>query len=317
MNSDNFISSLEGQLKGFPREERAALVEEIASHLESGEDDPALGESRTDRQYKLAQEMGTPEQIGRGFKAVHRPNRLADLLWVVIPMLLISLFSMGRWDLVFSLPLSLDEYLYLSIRVIMLLSIGLVVVGLRRRSILGLLYWIPHSMGSLVTLMTREERWLFWQGTQPVRVIESSFWTVLLLGLAVWLARLLWRHRNDLLLVLFGLLPLLVTVANVTTITFVISSNFQRTWPGWWIGLMLGERLITFGGLALVFLMKPRDLRWLGLFLLVLPGAFLNITGYWPLVSPTVIWTIFLGVILLAWGADRFQRGLYTRRRAL
>ena len=46
MNPEDFLRSLRAQLKSFSPREQDLLIEEIATHLESGEDDPAQGADR-------------------------------------------------------------------------------------------------------------------------------------------------------------------------------------------------------------------------------------------------------------------------------
>src|SRR5512139_1034622 len=41
--TEEYIQSLRKQLKGFPIHEQDALIDEIRSHIESGEEDPKLG----------------------------------------------------------------------------------------------------------------------------------------------------------------------------------------------------------------------------------------------------------------------------------
>ena len=73
MNAEEYLASLRGQLKGFSEVEQADILDEIAAHIESGAEDPALGANAEERQAHLMSEIGSPEQMGRGLRQVHHP----------------------------------------------------------------------------------------------------------------------------------------------------------------------------------------------------------------------------------------------------
>src|SRR5512146_238944 len=119
MNADDYLQRLDRQLKDFPAEDRQDLLDEIASHLESGQQDPHLGDE-AQREHKVLAEMGAPEQMGRGLRGLYRPNRLVDLLWLYIPDVIASYLI---YAIVASLhpiltrePVAADSMSYLSIR---------------------------------------------------------------------------------------------------------------------------------------------------------------------------------------------------------
>ena len=67
---EEYLHSLQQHLKDFPAEEQAAIMEEIQSHMESGENDPRMGTNGEQRRDRLMKEMGSPEDLGRGFRSV-------------------------------------------------------------------------------------------------------------------------------------------------------------------------------------------------------------------------------------------------------
>src|SRR5512142_2656501 len=85
---EEYLRSLQKQLKDFPAEEQAALMDEIKGHIESGENDQRMGSDENDRRDKLTREMGSPEDMGTGFRRIYRPGRLLDYMLIVIPFLL-------------------------------------------------------------------------------------------------------------------------------------------------------------------------------------------------------------------------------------
>jgi uncharacterized membrane protein len=84
-----YMRSLQKQLRRFPPAERAALIEEITSHIESAETDPALADSPEQRRRKLMAELGSPKELGKGFRAIYRPDRWIDFLLIAVPLLIL------------------------------------------------------------------------------------------------------------------------------------------------------------------------------------------------------------------------------------
>jgi hypothetical protein len=53
MMKQEYLQKLRKQLSGFSIEEQNALIEEIHSHIESGEDDPKMGRNSDERRKSL------------------------------------------------------------------------------------------------------------------------------------------------------------------------------------------------------------------------------------------------------------------------
>src|SRR5512146_1989358 len=85
--AEEYMRTLRQQLKDFSLKEQEELVEEINSHIEDAEEDPKMGKDAEQRRKKLMNELGSPKEIGRGFKEIYRPDRLIDYLLIAIPYL--------------------------------------------------------------------------------------------------------------------------------------------------------------------------------------------------------------------------------------
>ncbi len=257
---EDYLQRLQKQLKGFAPEERAALMEEIRSHIESGEQDPEMGKDAENRRAKLMHELGSPEEMGRGFKALYRPNRLVDYLLIAIPFALYPLLN--------SLYLQLrPQYPWMDVRVDVLIHLPLVAIGIWRRSALVTLFWISVLTVPLLYIVTQglwQSYWYFG--------LQTILWAILLAGLLALSGRIMWRNRGDLLTVAFGLLPLSVLVMGVVlwiihpmsyTASNVVDRSLLR------IFLEIQGRGISFYGvfaaMALIFLPTKRAMRWIGL----------------------------------------------------
>ncbi|MBI4927165.1 MAG: hypothetical protein HY835_05325, partial [Anaerolineae bacterium] len=78
MNANDYLARLQSQLNGFSPKEQSELIEEIAAHIEAGEKDPDLGHDDVDRAGRLENELGSPDELGRRMRQVHRPKRWLD-----------------------------------------------------------------------------------------------------------------------------------------------------------------------------------------------------------------------------------------------
>src|SRR6266498_1512925 len=133
--AQDYIQILRKQLKDFSLEEQEALIEEISSHIESGEDDPKIGKTGDERKKKIMAELGSPQDMSGGFKAIYRNDRLIDYLFIAIPYLLYPFLN--------TLYISLmSKYSWADVRLDILIHLPLVVIGLWRRSAPLTLFWI-------------------------------------------------------------------------------------------------------------------------------------------------------------------------------
>lgn len=313
-SGQDYLVQLRKQLKGFSPREQTVILEEIASHIESGQGDPSLGGDSTERQCRLLKELGSPELMGKKMKQVHRPNRLLDLLLVLIPALVfIPLVSM-----IIGQPndySTQDPHLFWSLRGVIAIGGLMLLIGWLRRSDILLIYWSSDVLLRLLHLMLREERFVIGQEAIPNSAIESLVWWLILVGLAILFFRLLWRNRTDLALVMFGLLPILMAASNMGANAWVETHTaaFALALPDWLYRL---SRVIEVAWLALFFLSPRRELRWLALELEALNASMMNIFAYLPdqpyIAPAALIPPVF---VVLVWWLDRRnqpQAGLRT-----
>ncbi len=301
MASEDFLRKLRRQLKGFSREEQALLIEEIGSHIESGEQDQGLGGSPEQRQERLRAELGSPEDMGKGFQEVHRPRRFLDFLLVVLPVYLI--FPLITLALLGSAHPD-SQSLQSGIRIELLIGLLLLLVGSWRRSTLLLAFWIPDTIARLITLMTCEHRWALPHNGW----IESALLYVALIALAGWLAWVLWRNRRDLLICAFALLPFVQTAFNASLYPATAAQSVAPHYFSWNI---LGIGLYQLAGvasLAGLFLLSRRSLRWMALLCGVAAYSFSLSSAAWPNFLLASAWVIPLSVYLLIGWLDLRRR---------
>jgi len=306
---EDYLAQVRRQLKGFPAEAQAAILDEIASHIESGQADPGVGEAR------VMAELGAPEQLGRELRGIHRPSRLVDLLLALGPYFLLSPLvalvvgyfygPMVEWS-----PSS--PYLYLGGRISVLLAILLALVARQRRSAPLTLFWLSTGLATLVSVMTRETRFLPGLARIPGSLVESLLLYAVLLALFAWLAWVLKQQLFDGLLVVFALLPLLLAAANYSTGQVLLRGDIPHP-PGLALpfGLLgiLAHQAAWAVGMALFFLFPQRDARWLGLLLMDLYSVYPNLSAYRASPAILLIWSAFAALVLLAWGWDLGRRG--------
>ncbi len=257
---ERYLQSLQKHLKGFPPEKQAELMEEIRSHIESGENDPGMGGDAEQRQEKLKNELGSPEDLGGGLQSVYRPNRFIDYLLVAVPYALYPLLGMLYTRL-------LPQYPWVDVRLDILIHLPLVAIGLWRRSAALTLFWISAITPGLLYIVTEG----FWQGYWYFG-LQTILWAFLLAGLLFITGLMVWKNRHDFLTVAYALLPLAVLLMGVVLwiihpVSYTAYSAVDRSLLI--IFLEMQGRWILFYGIfvtmALFFLPSNRGLRLIGL----------------------------------------------------
>lgn len=303
MTTQEFIQGLRKQLKGFPAEEQEALLEEISSHIESGEDDPDLGSNIEQRRHKLMAELGSAKEMSAGFKAIYRPSKLIDYLLVAIPYLFYPLLNMLYASL-------MPKYPWADVRLDILIHLPLIAIGLWRRSALVTLFWITIIVTQIAAML------LLGQGYYGV--FQTVLWLAIMLGLLVLLGVILRQNRSDPLIVTYALLPLVMCLAGsllavIHPTARVSFGAFDRFLLNIYVNAAgSGSGYLPFYGtlitLALFFLATNRDLRWLGLGLyglvIGLSRHFVNLFDYRGMMIPAV-YTLYailpLVIVFLGW----------------
>ncbi len=256
---EEYLRSLQKQLKDFPPEEQAAIMDEIRDHGESAESDTRIGSALQQRRSKVMKELGSSEELGRGFRSVYRPNRLVNYLLVAIPYVL-SLYLTE-----FYLGLR-PQYPWMDIRINVVFDLIFVAVGFARRSVLVTLFWMNIAIMQLWYIVLQgvwQPYWYF--GRQTI------LWAIILAGLLVLFGRLVWQNRADALIVIFALLPISMELLgtalwNINADTYAFNSVDRSLLI---IFLRLQEDniqlYVTLASTALFFLAYNRDARWASL----------------------------------------------------
>jgi hypothetical protein len=270
MTPEEYLDQLRKQLEGFSPEERASLLDEITSHIESGEEDPTRGRDSQERLQRVMAEIGSPEQMGSGFKQVYRPNRFLNVLIAFLPSLFLlplvqplTLLILGTFVGPEPVPTSL--WLGTSIRASILISGFLILLSLWRRSVWLLLFWIPETVAHLITLLSREGRWALLNQASTANAAESAIWYVLLAGLTLAFIRLLWVNRRNFLLVNFALLPILMVATGYLTFLLATTMGFSYIDPTSSTEFIIVNELANVAWIPLFFIPLRRNVRWLAL----------------------------------------------------
>lgn len=281
--AEEYIRELRKQLKGFSAKEQEALIEEIINHIEEGEDDPKMGTDAEQRSKKLMNELGSPKEIADGFKQAYRPNRLIDFLLIIVPFFFYPYLN-------FLYTILMPKYSWADVRLDIVIHLPLIAIGLWRRSAPVTLFWITLTMSQLLIITTEIYGYY---GAQTI------FWAFLLVVLLVLAGYLLWKNRDDLLIVVFGLLPLSMCILGS-----IVSTIHPEDYSFGSMGrsLLLAhtcyiENLAFYGflgSMALFFLPTNRSLRWLAL---VMYGLHLGL-GHYYLNEVLAAWVFYLWTLL-------------------
>jgi len=257
--TEEYVQRLRKQLKGFSPEEQEALMEEIQSHIESGEEDSAMGKNAEQRRTKLMAELGSPKDLGRNFKTTYRQNRFVDYLWIAVPYLLYPFLNILYMNL-------MPKYPWADVRLDILIHLPLIAIGFWKRSVPVSLFWGATVVTQIAAMLLITHGYY---GT-----VQTAVWFVMMQGLIVLLAYVLWQNRQEFLTVTFGLLPLILGFTGVLTVMIQPHipsqlSSLDRVLLHLYISLTRSGDYLSFYGtlitLALFFLAPNSNLRWFGL----------------------------------------------------
>ena len=293
MTPDEYLQALRKKLKSFSPADQANLVEEIGSHIESGENDPRLGKDSAQRRQKLMAELGSPGQMAKRFKVIYQPDGLIDFLLVAIPLLLNSSLNLLLVNM-------MPRYPWFDVRVEVLFRLLLIGIGIWRGSKLLTLTWAPRTAVQIVAMLAL---------TQGYFLHQSIIWIPVLLGLVYLTGRLVWQNRRDALIVIYGLLPLIIgglglafySILNVQFLNGRIELSILQAFSRLSV-ILDGLNIIA---LAVIFLVKDRNFRWAAVAIYGL------ILGSWIAGSREVLFTwvlVPLVIVCLCWGLDQFFR---------
>jgi hypothetical protein len=281
--AEEYIQELRKQLKSFSAKEQEVLIEEISSHIDEAEKDPKMGRDADQRRGKLMNELGSPKEIADGFKETYRPNRFIDFLLIVVPLFFYPYLN----DLY---AILMPKYSWADVRLDLVLHLPLIAFGLWRRSAPVTLFWTTVTVSQLLIITTEIYGYY---GTQTI------FWAFVLVALLVLAGYILWKNRDDLLIVIFGIMPLSMCILGS-----VLSALHVRDYSFGVIGRSLLLVHTTYieplafygllGSMALFLLPTNRSLRWLGL---VIYGLHLGL-GHYYLNEVFAAWVYYLWAIL-------------------
>lgn len=300
MRPQGYLEELRRRLSGLPTGQRDELVEEIRSHLEAGEDDPRMGDTPDERSARLRPELGSADQMARGFKRVHQQADLLDYLLVAIPCLLnlpINLLLMSL----------MPRYPWADVRFVIAFHFILLGIALRRNSILVTLYWLTDLVVQLAFVL--------WYAKGFYGPPQTLFWQIVLIGLTLFLGRTIWRNRHEAMLVLYGLLPALMAIFALGLRIIPVHrsgwdpAGFLLNVQTWTTDFLYYPILVVLG---FFFLVRNRDLRWGSLIvywiLLAIYHPWLEAYVVYPS-SIQVVWLLLpLTLLAFGWAADRLER---------
>jgi len=260
--AEDYIQALRRHLKDFSQEEQEALIEEIRSHIESAEEDPKMGKSRDERRKKLMTELGSPQTMSGGFKAIYRNDRLMDYLLIAIPYLLYPFLNTLYINL-------MPKYSWADVRLDILIHLPLILIGLWRRSALVTLFWTATLVTQIMSML------LITQGYYGT--LQIGLWLLVAVGLVIVLVYIIGQNHDDPLMRAFGLLPLMMCLVGSVLAVFhpaagicSIPAPIDKFLSNVYVNAAgFGGGYLPFYGtlatLALFFLPMNRNIRWLAL----------------------------------------------------
>src|SRR5271157_1001273 len=339
MKPEDYLRALRAQLKGFSPREQDLLIEEISTHFDSGEDDPDLGTEIDLRRQKMLSEMGSPKQMGKGFRAIHRPGRLIDYLLILIPTL--AVYILARFFI--NTQMLMEQYVTVRIAVYYsIFCVLMVAISFLRRSLYLKLYWIlilglwlaglpvfifgDHSQGIgfyTTTLLGSPNLGFYLPGSGLwAEWIVPSLIMILVLLLFV---RMIWHVRHDPPTVAYACLlafmgvwffyQYTIEMSVSTVLTWFVNSYYLyavRAGPLSVANLFFLSPGISFVSLGFFFLLDRRDLRWLALAFCFCAAGIqdtlsIRISVFWMYILITGV--LFpLAIVLTAWLLEKRKK---------
>ncbi|HCK64769.1 MAG TPA: hypothetical protein DHW49_00755 [Anaerolineae bacterium] len=249
--TQEYIQSLRNNLKDFPPEEQEILLDELMSHIESGEDDPIMGKNKEERIKKLMSELGNPQDLSKGFKSIYRNNRFIDFLLIVIPYLLYPFLNVMYSNL-------MTTYNWVDVRLDILIHLPLVVVGLWRKSTLVTLFWVSTLVIQIFAMLISAQGYY---GN-----LQTIIWLVIAFTLITLLGNIVWHHRYDALIIVFALLPLTMLIVGI--VLAIINSSADLSSMPQVIDKLILDIYINFAGFGSGYLPFYGTLITISLFVL-------------------------------------------------
>lgn len=250
----------------------------------------------------MSSELGSPQELGKRFKMIYRPDRFVEFLFVAIPYLLYPLVGILLENTFGTDFIARGEVILYSL---------LILIGLWRRSILVTLFWATLIIGQIVSMLL--------VGYTFYGSLQSMLWLVYAIALLLLVTQIVWQNRNDLLTVLFAGLPLLICAYGSL---FVLVHPQNRGGLGSLDVFLLnmytnGSGYFIYYGhilaIALFFLATNRDLRWLALAMF---GFMETASRYYLELSnemmPPWVYSLYvflpLVLVVLGWWAERNKK---------
>lgn len=315
MNVKDYLFRLQTELRGLSSEEKSLIVEEISSHIHEGQTDPNISDDEIKRLEQLSIEMGNPEDLGRRLKHIHHPNHWLEYLVIIIPEVFLLPLVYGVISVLFasngSIETAQDQLLYISIRTSIVIQMCLVIVGLflyiRQGTLTGLLFWLSSGWLSIFSMCYREERWIF-SGSYNQSIAgfaESIFWNLALIGLLIWLSKLLWKTKDPLWFT-FVAIPFLTALGNLTTGQVLISGGFPGGYPlpDWRFGWFGFHQIAAVIWPAVFIFPKSRIIRWFALLINAAPIAIMNLFASSRYPHLIAIWALPIVLVMVNWAFD-------------
>lgn len=268
--AEEYIQSLRKQLSGFSPAEQEALIEEINSHIESGEEDLRMGRDKEERRTRIMNELGSPKDLGSRFRAVYRPGKIIDYLLILIPFLFYPYLSS------FYINIVMPRYAGGALLLDVMIHLALALFGLWRRSAPVTFFWSAIAICQLSIITGR---------LYTYYGIQTVFWAIILMGLLFLVGKVTWAQRHDPLVIAFGLVivgmsiaaSLLNTLGMIRPFALVIwrggsiwaryaaNGLLDRSLLEVYIHVRDSSILYSILALALFFIPSNREIRWLAL----------------------------------------------------
>lgn len=309
-----YMERLRSALRSFPPKEQEEILSEVESHFAAGLEDKRLGATPEARREALMRDMGDPHEFGHELKQLRRRQRWLDFLLAAIPALFLAeIIEIVVMRIYY--PSASPLFNEVALATLPLYTVMLLFARWRGSQPL-LIFWLLIMLDKALVALQ-------WTTLGSPQLPFALLWGVVCFATLAWLLRVLWQVRRIPLLLVFGSLPLLLTLVESAPVLQGFAAllpvatdipGIAASRPYLSPGATVLTTALTLVSLALFFVARWRPLRWFGLGLFVSAPSLANAlffglnggNSYLILVLPITALAVGAGILLEQISGRRF-----------
>ncbi len=284
---EKYLQQLCYELRDHSESERAEIIAEIQSHIESGLAGDKTEQSSGEQTAHLLQELGSPAELAQNLQRTNWKRNLLYTALALTPLLFFDL--LGNWT--FSQFGNTSAANILNFVVQFSLCVGLVFLAHHLGSKLLQGWWLGYSMGIVFNAVIFSNNW-------PFHWFSGIVWSlaplILVMIVGGFYGRFLWQNRYDGLVITLTLIPFLWGLTMLMTLNSVLVEDY--IWRSMWTAYLSIPTFIIV--VAAVFMLPQRKQRW-GALIIGISVYTMAVFALWFPNPNSILWlTLWLPLLL-------------------